>query len=185
MGTGCTSILEHLRREHINRQVRSETRQREKIVPAVSAYRWWARRTMAVTDGILAAYKKAYGAGGLIADPFVGGGTIPFAALSRGYKVYAQDINSWAVHGLHVTLCLPQPDELQVAYNNLERKCRPLVCRAYGTQLETGEKAVVSHTMELPRYDGHLSLWANQGGVSWREAEGGIRPSTRSRSSSS
>ena len=39
--------------------------------------------------------------------------------------------------------------------------------------------------VELPRYDGHLSLWANQGGVSWREAEGGIRPSTRSRSSSS
>ena len=39
--------------------------------------------------------------------------------------------------------------------------------------------------LELPRYDGHLSLWANQGGVSWREAEGGIRPSTRSRSSSS
>ena len=38
--------------------------------------------------------------------------------------------------------------------------------------------------MELPRYDGHLSLWANQGGVSWREAEGGIRPSTRSRLSS-
>ena len=35
-----------------------------------------------------------------------------------------------------------------------------------------------------PGYDGHLSLWANQGGVSWREAEGGIRPSTRSRLSS-
>ena len=38
--------------------------------------------------------------------------------------------------------------------------------------------------LELPRYDGHLSLWANQGGVSWREAEDGIRPSTRSRLSS-
>ena len=38
--------------------------------------------------------------------------------------------------------------------------------------------------LELPRYDGHLSLWANQGGESWREAEGGIRPSTRSRLSS-
>ena len=31
--------------------------------------------------------------------------------------------------------------------------------------------------MELPRYDGHLSIWANQGGVPWREEdEGGIRP---------
>ena len=38
--------------------------------------------------------------------------------------------------------------------------------------------------MELARYDGHLFLWANQGAVSWREAEGGIRPSTRSKSSS-
>ena len=25
--------------------------------------------------------------------------------------------------------------------------------------------------VELPRYDGHLSLWADQGGASWREAE--------------
>ena len=39
--------------------------------------------------------------------------------------------------------------------------------------------------VELPRYDGHLSIWVNQGGVPWREEdEGGIRPSTRSRSSS-
>ena len=45
--------------------------------------------------------------------------------------------------------------------------------------------AEVSGTLELPRYDGHLSIWANQGGVPWREEdEGGIRSSTRSRSSS-
>ena len=35
--------------------------------------------------------------------------------------------------------------------------------------------------LELPRYDGHLSIGSNQGGESWREeGEGGIRPSTRS-----
>ena len=35
--------------------------------------------------------------------------------------------------------------------------------------------------LELPRYDGHLSIWANGGGEPWREeGEGGIRPSTRS-----
>ena len=44
--------------------------------------------------------------------------------------------------------------------------------------------AIAEGFLELPRYDGHLSLWANQGGESWREAEGGIRPSTRSRLSS-
>ena len=39
--------------------------------------------------------------------------------------------------------------------------------------------------LELPRNDGHLSIGSNQGGESWREEdEGGIRPSTRSGSSS-
>ena len=33
--------------------------------------------------------------------------------------------------------------------------------------------------MELPRYDGHLSIWVNRGGEPWREGdEDGIRPST-------
>ena len=36
-------------------------------------------------------------------------------------------------------------------------------------------------SLELPRYDGHLSVGSSQGGESWREEdEGGIRPSTRS-----
>ncbi len=40
---------------------------------------------------------------------------------------------------------------------------------------------VVPDALELPRYDGHLSIGSNQGGESWREEdEGGIRPSTRS-----
>ena len=42
---------------------------------------------------------------------------------------------------------------------------------------------LIDGEMELPRYDGHLSIWANQGGEPWREeGEGGIRPSTGSRS---
>ena len=33
--------------------------------------------------------------------------------------------------------------------------------------------------LELPRYDGHLSIWVNRGGEPWREEdEGGIRAST-------
>ena len=37
--------------------------------------------------------------------------------------------------------------------------------------------------VELPRLDGHLSIWANDGGVPWREdlaGRGDIRPSTGS-----
>ena len=34
--------------------------------------------------------------------------------------------------------------------------------------------------LELPRLDGHLSIWANDGGVPWREERGDIRPSTGS-----
>ena len=45
--------------------------------------------------------------------------------------------------------------------------------------------SVFQHGLELPRYDGHLSIGSNQGGESWREeGEGGIRPSTGSGSSS-
>ena len=41
------------------------------------------------------------------------------------------------------------------------------------------EQAALYETLELPRYDGHLSIWVNRGGEPWREEdEGGIRAST-------
>ncbi len=144
-----SSILAQLRPERVGARARSETRQREKIVPPVSSYRWWARRTMAVTDSILAAYKRLRGEGGLVADPFVGGGIVAFAALARGYQIYAQDINSWVAHGLATTLRLPPSDELLEAKRQLEAKLQPLLDEAYKTEMASGHDGIVTHTVRV------------------------------------
>lgn len=149
MNDGQGSILAQLRPEEIGARARSETRQREKIVPPVSSYRWWARRTLAVTDSVLAAHKQLHGDGGLVADPFVGGGIVAFAALSRGYQVYAQDVNSWVAHGLTTTLRLPPGDELLEAKRQLEATLQPLLDEAYRTEMASGRAGIVTHTLRV------------------------------------
>ena len=71
------SILKGLDRAAVSAAARLETRNREVVLPPVSIYRWWARRTVAVNEAIL---KTAEGAfvrtDGVLSvlDPFSGGG---------------------------------------------------------------------------------------------------------------
>lgn len=104
---------------------------------------------MAVTDAILSAYEQTRNERGVIADPFVGGGIVAFAALSRGYRVYAQDVNSWAANGLATTLRLPPPDELFEAAREVEVRLRALLNRGYRTTLTDGCSGWVTHTLRV------------------------------------
>lgn len=128
-----------------------ETRTRERHLPPISVYRWWARRTEAVNGALLDAVVAE--AGGLrrmlVADPFVGGGVIALSALKRGHRVYAQDLNPWVTQGLRAMLTLPSATALAGAFDRLRTAASGLSARAYGTRLADGTPAEVSQSMRV------------------------------------
>ena len=50
------SPLQMLDAGRVSRAAEREVHQRERILPPISTFRWWARRTSAVTGGVLDAY---------------------------------------------------------------------------------------------------------------------------------
>ncbi|MFG1995303.1 hypothetical protein ACGFJ7_35540 [Actinoplanes sp. NPDC048988] len=85
----------------------------------------------------------------LIVDPFAGGGVIPLSAVTRGHRVYAQDLNPWAATGLAAMLALPQPTELREGIAALTQRANSLATAAYGTLMEDGSRGHVSHTFRV------------------------------------
>jgi putative DNA methylase len=143
------SPLRHLDPASVSAAAKVESRNREVHLPPVSTYRWWARRTAAVNGAIIDAVAQDMPGSLLIADIFAGGGVIPLAAVIRGHKVYAQDLNPWAVFGLSAMLGLPDPDALREATASLEQWIRTRVQYAYGTTMSDGEPGLVSHTFRV------------------------------------
>lgn len=139
-----TSLLRAVDVTAVSAAARKESRNREVHLPPVSVYRWWARRTVAVNDAILRGVQP-----GVLVDPFSGGGVIPLAAIQRGWKVHAQDINPWAVHGLEVVLSLTDPERFQTAAEALRPFAEALAERAYGTSFDDGSPARVAHTFRV------------------------------------
>lgn len=139
------SILRHLDPITVSERARAESRNREVHLPPISTYRWWARRTGAVTSALLQAATTALGRTTLtVGDPFAGGGVIPLIALSEGHTVLASDINPWATHGLEATLRLPPPEQIEAAAQRLAQRAAPLVADAYGSGAAT-----IAHTLRV------------------------------------
>jgi putative DNA methylase len=143
------SPLRHVDPPAISAAARAETRNREVHLPPVSVYRWWARRTDAVNGALVEAAAEGRTVPMLIADPFAGGGVIPLSAVTRGHRVYAQDLNPWAAGGLAAMLALPAPDDLREAVAALAQRATPLVAAAYGTLMADGTRGTVSHTFRV------------------------------------
>ncbi len=150
------SPLRHLDARAISEAAQAESRNREVHLPPVSAYRWWARRTVAVNGKILEAAARDHGQGGdassprmLVADIFAGGGVIPLAAVLAGHKVYAQDLNPWAAFGLHGMLDLPPAGALASGMKTLFPLVEPILKKAYATVMADGEPGDVSHTFRV------------------------------------
>jgi putative DNA methylase len=143
------SPLRHLDVIGLNEAAKRETRRRELRLPPTSVYRWWARRTDAVNGRVLEAAAWDLGPRLVVADPFAGGGVIPLAALARGHRVYAQDLNPWAVAGMHTMLTLPSRDSLAEAATHLQGRTARLLDKAYGTATSTGEPAMVGTTVRV------------------------------------
>jgi putative DNA methylase len=85
----------------------------------------------------------------LIADPFAGGGVIALAALIRGHRVYAQDVNPWASRCLVTMLDLPTVDELGAAADRLHDRVADILEDAYGTSMSDGTRAEVATTLRV------------------------------------
>lgn len=143
------TILAHFDPEQVGEEARAESRNREVHLPPIGLYRWWARRTMAVNAALIGAAEMTLARELVIADPFAGGGVIPLAAVLRGHRVYAQDINPWATAGLAAVLGLPAEEAIREATQRLEQLVAPVVDRAYATQMTDGRPAAVSQTLRV------------------------------------
>jgi adenine-specific DNA methylase len=145
-----SSALRHLDRRTVDAAVRTETRHREVHLPPVSVFRWWARRTDAVNGALIEAVAREMEREQLtIADPFVGGGVIALSALRRGHRLYAQDLNPWAVEGLRTMLDLPARPSLEGAGKALLESAAKLTERAYGTRFRDGSPAQLLHSIRV------------------------------------
>lgn len=149
----------------IGEQARAETRSRERHLPPIGAYRWWARRTESVFGAFLDAYARyADNERLLVADPFAGGGVIPLAALARGHNVYAQDLNPWPIRCLAGAVQLPDSSALADGVSRVGTRLAPIVEEAYGTRTSDGSPAVVSSTIRVascacPECGAHAHLY--------------------------
>lgn len=60
------------------------------------------------------------------------------AALLRGHRVYAQDVNPWAARCLVTMLDLPAVDEVGAAADRLFDRVAGLLDEAYSTRMSDG-----------------------------------------------
>ncbi len=130
---------------------RRESRSRQNHLPPVTVYRWWARRTEAVSGALVDALMADRPGSLFIADPFAGGGVIALAALLRGLRVYAQDVNPWAARNLATMLDLPSVDELSSATDRLRERVAPILETAYATALANGSPGKLSTTLRVAK----------------------------------
>ena len=149
--TGLTthSVLRHLDVGTVGEASQQESRARQRHLPPISVYRWWARRTESVTGALIDAVSADTPGKLLIADPFSGGGVIALAALLRGHRVYAQDVNPWAARSLATMLRLPAPQALDEAAEKLHERNAALLADAYSTVMSDGTPGTVSHTIRV------------------------------------
>lgn len=96
-------------------------------------YRWWARRPHSLVSALLDAANATaiLGTGGVVADPFSGGGTVAIEAARRGYSVYAQDLHPWPTWGLTVSLRPVDPTDMRGASLEFLRALRASRAEAY------------------------------------------------------
>ena len=143
------SVLRLLDVEALRIAARKESRSRQRHLPPVSTYRWWARRTETISGALVDAIAAESGPRLTIGDPFAGGGVIALAALKRGHRVYAQDVNPWAARSLAAMVDLPDLPDLQLAAKRLRESAHDVLERAYSTSLEGGSSGDISHTLRV------------------------------------
>lgn len=114
------ALLHRVNWNGLDRLVVRQQRNRSAHAPAISLYRWWARRPHSFAGAVLdAAQKEFRGRSFLVADPFSGGGTVAFEARRRGLPIYAQDLYPWPSRSLATALTPVPPHEFHAAATTL------------------------------------------------------------------
>jgi putative DNA methylase len=143
------SLLAKIDWKTLDDRVSYQQRNREVHSPAISLYRWWARRPHALIGGIL----DAAPAGAQISDPFSGGGTVAVEAAQRDLGVYAQDLHPWAAAGLATALDRVDPSQLQAGVDSWLEELAPERSRLYGigAEGEVGEEVLTTFWVRIVR----------------------------------
>jgi len=144
MGIATKSTLDRINWPAVNRATRRQVRNREVYCPPISLFRWWARRPHALTRALLDASKIE--PEDLVSDPFSGGGTVTLEAAAKGHRVYAQDLNPWAVWGLRTALDGVSPTLLQTGIDSFWQKLRRSTSRYYATNCPAHGSGEILHT---------------------------------------
>lgn len=126
------SLLSAVDWPEVEAEVRLQQRSRESHTPAISMFRWWARRSHALIGALLEQAREEQTAP-VISDPFSGGGTVAIEAVRRGLTVHAQDLHPWPIAGLRQALTQVDPEELEQAGQHLLAALRPLRDNLYRT----------------------------------------------------
>lgn len=115
------ALIHRVNWNSLDRVVVRQQRNRSAHVPAISFYRWWARRPHSFARAVLDAAQKQFRRESfLVSDPFSGGGTVAFEATRRGLPRYAQDLYPWPSQSLATALMPAAPDEFKTAAAVLE-----------------------------------------------------------------
>lgn len=127
-------ILDRIAWAETSQRVKKQQRNREVYTPTISIFRWWARRSHALFGALLDAAITEFGTSDFTtSDPFSGGGTVGIEADLRGLRMYAQDLQPWAVWGLAAALDRVNHKELLEAGNQVLSRLETLHTELYGT----------------------------------------------------
>ncbi|MCW2979927.1 MAG: Adenine-specific methylase containing a Zn-ribbon-like protein [Solirubrobacterales bacterium] len=155
------SILQRIDWPALDLDVARQQRNREVYAPAVSLFRWWARRPHALIGEILDA---AGDADLRVSDPFSGGGTVALEAVQRGLDIYAQDLHPWAATGLATALDQVDPEALEQGGEAWLSGLSGLRKELYGANCAThGDSETLTtfwvRRAQCPGCDGHAYLY--------------------------
>lgn len=146
LGMGC--VIDRVPWAEVDERIGVQCTNREAHFPAVSVFRWWARRQHPAMGAILDAAQAEFGAEGLVvSDPFSGGGTVAIEAVRRGLPVYAQDLYPWPVRGLAAALNPAPPELLEDAARRLLEALEPY--RAWYQRQEGGDVWEATHVLRV------------------------------------
>ncbi len=143
---GC--VIDRVPWVEVDERVGVQRTNRETQSPAISVFRWWARRQHPAMGAILDAARAELGSEGLVvSDPFSGGGTVAMEAVRRGLPVYAQDLYPWPVRGLAAALSPAPPGLLEDAARRLLEALDPY--RAWYRRQEDDEVWETTHVLRV------------------------------------
>jgi putative DNA methylase len=148
MTSSLRSVLVSLDASAASTAARAEARSREHHLPVISLYRWWARRTRAITDALLEGASLQLGDHMVVADPFAGGGVIALSALTQHHTVVAQEIDPWAARNLATMATPGNPADVDQVETFLAAALAT-TGDAYLTTMSSGEPARVATTLRV------------------------------------